>query len=239
MIDMPHILVVDDHLEIRKSVSRYLERNGMRTSVAENAEEMDTKLTEAKFDLIVLDVMMPGEDGLSACKRLQQTSKIPILMLTAMGDDDDRIAGLDGGADDYLAKPFNPKELLARINAILRRTKQIPEIEPFSGKKLRFAHLELDYDGRTLFDEVGNRTMLTTSELKLLTILLERPRVVFSRDQLLELSAGRVAGPLDRTIDNQISRLRRKIEQDVLRPRVIATIRNRGYSLTADIKVME
>ena len=139
MIDMPHILVVDDHLEIRKSVSRYLERNGMRTSVAKDAEQMDTKLTEAKFDLIVLDIMMPGEDGLSACKRLHQTSKTPILMLTAMGDDDDRIAGLDGGADDYLSKPFNPKELLARINAILRRTQQIPEIEPFSGKKLRFA----------------------------------------------------------------------------------------------------
>lgn len=239
MIDMPHILVVDDHLEIRKSVSRYLERNGMRTSVAKDAEQMDTKLTAAKFDLIVLDIMMPGEDGLSACKRLHKTSKTPILMLTAMGDDDDRIAGLDGGADDYLSKPFNPKELLARINAILRRTQQIPEIEPFSGKKLRFAHLELDYDGRTLFDEDGNRTMLTTSELKLLTILLERPRAVFSRDQLLELSAGRVAGPLNRTIDNQISRLRRKIEQDVLRPRVIATIRNRGYSLTAEVEVME
>lgn len=235
---MPHILVVDDHLEIRKSVSRYLERNGMRTSVAEDTAKMDLKLAESKFDLIVLDVMMPGEDGLSACKRLHQTSKTPILMLTAMGDDDDRIAGLDGGADDYLAKPFNPKELLARINAILRRTQQIPEIETFSGKMLRFAHLKLDYDGRTLFDQEGNRTMLTASELKLLTILLERPRAVFSRDQLLELSAGRVAGPLDRTIDNQVSRLRRKIEQDVLRPRVIATVRNRGYSLTADVEVI-
>lgn len=238
MSTMPHILVVDDHLEIRKSVSRYLERNGMRTSVAEDAAKMDERLAESKFDLIVLDVMMPGEDGLSACKRLHQTSKTPILMLTAMGDDDDRIAGLDGGADDYLAKPFNPKELLARINAILRRTQQIPEIEAFSGKMLRFAHLKLDYDGRTLFDQDGNRTMLTASELKLLTILLERPRAVFSRDQLLELSAGRVAGPLDRTIDNQISRLRRKIEQDVLRPRVIATVRNRGYSLTADVEVI-
>ncbi|SFS22334.1 response regulator [Yoonia litorea] len=235
----PHILIVDDHQEIRKSVSRYLERSGMRTSVAEDAAEMDIRLAEQKFDLIVLDVMMPGEDGLSACKRLHETIKTPILMLTAMGDDDDRIAGLDGGADDYLAKPFNPRELLARINAILRRTEQIPEIASFSGKWLRFAHLKLDYDGRTLFDGDGTRTLLTTSELKLLTILLERPRAVLSRDQLLELSAGRVAGPLDRTIDNQISRLRRKIEQDVLRPRVIATVRNRGYSLTADVEVLE
>ena len=235
----PHILIVDDHQEIRKSVSRYLERNGMRTSVAEDAAEMDLWLAEHKFDLIVLDVMMPGEDGLSACKRLRETSKTPILMLTAMGDDDDRIAGLDGGADDYLAKPFNPRELLARINAILRRTEQIPEIVSFSGKWLRFAHLKLDYDGRTLFDGDGTRTLLTSSELRLLTILLERPRAVFSRDQLLEMSAGRMAGPLDRTIDNQISRLRRKIEQDVLRPRVITTVRNRGYSLTADVEVME
>lgn len=238
MTIMPHILVVDDHVEIRKSVSRYLERNGMRTSVAENAAEMDVKLIESKFDLIVLDVMMPGEDGLSACKRLRKDGNTPVLMLTALGDDDDRIAGLDGGADDYLSKPFNPKELLARINAILRRTQQIPQIEAFAGKKLRFAHLELDYDGRMLVDKDGIRTMLTTGEIKLLTLLLERPRAVLSRDQLLELSTGRLAGPLDRTIDNQVSRLRRKIEPDVLRPRIIATVRNGGYSLTCDVEVL-
>jgi len=209
----------------------------MRVSAAENAEQMDVRLAEANFDLIVLDVMMPGEDGLSACKRLRREGHTPILMLTALGDDDDRIAGLDGGADDYLAKPFNPKELLARINAILRRTRLIPQIEDFAGKKVKFAHLELDFDGRTLIDQSGGRTQLTSGELKLLTLFLKRPRAVLGRDQLLELSTGRIAGPLDRTIDNQVSRLRRKIEQDVLRPRVIATVRNGGYSLSCNVEI--
>lgn len=237
MKEQPRILVVDDHSEIRKSVTSYLERNGLRASAAENAEQMDSKLAEANFDLIVLDVMMPGEDGLSACRRLRREGHTPILMLTALGDDDDRIAGLDGGADDYLAKPFNPKELLARINAILRRTQQIPQIDDFAGKTVKFAHLELDVDGRTLIDQTGSRTQLTSGELKLLTLFLKRPRAVLDRDQLLELSTGRIAGPLDRTIDNQVSRLRRKIEQDVLRPRVIATVRNGGYSLSCDVEI--
>ena len=136
MSDLPRILVVDDHSEIRKSVTSYLERNGMRASAAENAVEMDARLAEAHFDLIVLDVMMPGEDGLSACRRLRKEGHIPILMLTALGNDEDRIAGLDGGADDYLAKPFNPKELVARINAILRRTQLIP-------KPVSYTHLTL------------------------------------------------------------------------------------------------
>ncbi|WP_134016795.1 response regulator [Litoreibacter halocynthiae] len=237
MKDIPHILVVDDHSEIRNSVSTYLERNGMRTSSAENAADMEVKLARAQFDLIVLDVMMPGEDGLSACKRLRQDGTTPVLLLTALGDDDDRIAGLDGGADDYLAKPFNPRELLARINAILRRTQNVPQTETLSGKTVKFAHLELDFDGRTLKDTDGGRTLLTSGELKLLGILLERARQVLSRDELLYLSTGRTAGPLDRTIDNHISRLRRKIEKDVLRPRVIATVRNGGYSLTCDVEV--
>lgn len=238
MTELPRILVVDDHSEIRKSVSIYLERNGMRATSAENAADMDTKLARSEFDLIVLDVMMPGEDGLSVCKRLRQDGTTPILMLTALGDDEERIAGLDGGADDYLAKPFNPKELLARINAILRRSRHIPQTDAFSGKRVRFAHLVLDFDGRTLNDADGTATLLTWGELKLLTLLLERPRMVLNRDELLEMSTGRLAGLLDRTIDNQISRLRRKIEQDVLRPRVIATIRNGGYSLTCDVEVL-
>jgi two-component system OmpR family response regulator len=237
MKEQPRILVVDDHSEIRKSVTSYLERNGLRASAAENAEQMDSKLAEANFDLIMLDVMMPGEDGLSACRRLRREGHTPILMLTALGDDDDRIAGLDGGADDYLAKPFNPKELLARINAILRRTQQIPQIDDFAGNTVKFAHLELDVDGRTLIDKTGSRTQLTSGELKLLTLFLKRPRAVLDRDHLLELSTGRIAGPLDRTIDNQVSRLRRKIEQDVLRPRVIATVRNGGYSLSCDVEI--
>lgn len=238
MTEMPHILVVDDHPEIRKSVSSFLERNGMKTSSAENAADMDAKLARSQFDLIVLDIMMPGEDGLSACKRLSREGNTPILMLTALGDADDRISGLDSGADDYLAKPFNPRELIARINAILRRTQKLPQIEALAGKTVRFAHLELDYDGRNLKDADGQRTQLTYGELKLLSLLLERPRMVLSRDELLEMSTGRTAGPLDRTIDNQISRLRRKIEQDVLRPSIIATVRHGGYSLSCDVEVL-
>ena len=178
MSEQPRILVVDDHPEIRKSVTDYLERNGMCVSAAENAEQMDDRLTETVFDLIVLDIMMPGEDGLSACKRLRKQGTTPILMLTALGDEDDRIVGLDGGADDYLAKPFNPKELLARINAILRRTRLIPQIDDFAGKTVKFAHLELDFDGRTLIDRSGSRTQLTFGEFKLLTLFLQRPRTV-------------------------------------------------------------
>ncbi|MEO9819528.1 MAG: response regulator [Paracoccaceae bacterium] len=237
MSKQPHILVVDDHVEIRKSVTRYLERNGMRATGAEDAVDMDTRLGRGTFDLIVLDVMMPGEDGLSVCKRLSETSDIPILMLTALGDDDDRINGLEIGADDYLSKPFNPRELLARIHAILRRSQKAPNQESFAGKTLRFAHLSLDYDARLLIDEQGDSQQLTSGEIKLLSILLERPRTVLNRDELLDLTAGRTAGPLDRTIDNQISRLRRKVEVDVLRPRLISTVRNGGYSLACDVEV--
>ncbi|MEO9895295.1 MAG: response regulator [Paracoccaceae bacterium] len=237
MSKQPHILVVDDHVEIRKSVTRYLERNGMRATGAEDAVDMDARLGRGTFDLIVLDVMMPGEDGLSVCKRLSETSDIPILMLTALGDDDDRINGLEIGADDYLSKPFNPRELLARIHAILRRTQKAPNQESFAGKTLRFAHLSLDYDARLLIDEQGDSQQLTSGEIKLLSILLERPRTVLNRDELLDLTAGRTAGPLDRTIDNQISRLRRKVEVDVLRPRLISTVRNGGYSLACDVEV--
>ncbi len=238
MTDQPHILVVDDHAEIRKSVTRYLERNGMRATGAEDAMDMDAKLLRGRFDLIVLDVMMPGEDGLSACKRLSETSDIPILMLTALGDEDDRITGLETGADDYLSKPFNPRELLARIHAILRRANRTQDPESFAGKTVRFANIELDFDARLITKEEGELQQLTSGELKLLSILLERPRVVLNRDELLDLTTGRLAGPLDRTIDNQISRLRRKIEQDVLRPRIISTVRNGGYSLSCDVEVV-
>jgi len=238
MKDAPHILVVDDHREIRDSVTRYLERNGMRATGAKDAADMDLRIARGSFDLIILDVMMPGEDGLSACKRLSKTSDIPVLMLTALGDDDDRIRGLDIGADDYLGKPFNPRELLARINAILRRSKrQDLHGGNLAGRKVRFAHLELDHDRHTLTSDAGEVTPLTSGELKMLSILLERARIILSRDELLELTTGRTAGPFDRTIDNQISRLRRKIEPDILRPRIITTVRNGGYCLSCDVEV--
>ena len=223
----PHILVVDDHEQIRKSVTRYLEKNGMRATAAKDAAEMDAKLAVGSFDLLVLDIMMPGEDGLSVCQRLSSEGRLPIIMLTALGEDADRIVGLEIGADDYLPKPFNPRELLARIKAVLRRSEHKEAFTgSLSGRKVRFAHLTLDVDRQVLLDDAGQETALTVAEFKLLTVLLERPRMVLSRDQLLDLSQGISAGPLDRKIDNQVSRLRRKLEPDILRPRIIKTIRS-------------
>jgi two-component system OmpR family response regulator len=236
MGEPPHILVVDDHREIRDAVTRFLEKNGMRATSARDAVDMDAKLANGQYDLIVLDVMMPGEDGLSVCRRLSASGSVPILMLTALGEETDRIVGLEIGADDYLAKPFNPRELVARIKAILRRsTKAEPYAGTLSGRRIAFAHWVLDTDSRVLSNEDGAQTDLTSAEFKLLTVLLERPRFVLSRDQLLDLTAGRAASVFDRTIDNQISRLRRKIELDPSRPRIVTTVRGGGYCLAADV----
>jgi two-component system OmpR family response regulator len=240
MEQTPHILVVDDHQEIRVSVTRFLEKNGLRATAAKNARDMDVKLAAGHYDLMVLDVMMPGETGLSVCRRISADLDLPIILLTALGEDADRIVGLELGADDYLAKPFNPRELLARIKAVLRRSERPKTISgDIAGKRLRFAHLVLDADRQVLVDGNGEETALTAADFKLLTVLIERPRIILSREQLLDLSAGIAAGPLDRKIDNQISRLRRKIEPDILRPRIIRTVRNGGYCLSADVTVVE
>ncbi len=233
----PHILIVDDHREIRDAVTRYLEKNGFRASAARDAIEMDARLAAGRFDLIVLDVMMPGEDGLSVCRRLGAQGDTPILMLTALGEETDRIVGLEIGADDYLPKPFNPRELLARIKAILRRrARHEPVAGRLSGQKVRFADWIFDADRRVVTHvETGTEQALTTAEFKLLTIFLERPRFVLSRDQLLDLTSGREAQMFDRTIDNQVSRLRRKIEPDAGRPTIITTVRGGGYSLNTDV----
>ncbi|MBZ0130472.1 MAG: response regulator [Rhodobacteraceae bacterium] len=240
MPQIPHILIVDDHQQIRESVTRYLEKNGLRATAAKDAHDMDARLATGHFDLLVLDVMMPGESGLSICRRLSTERGIPIIMLTALGEDTDRIVGLEIGADDYLSKPFNPRELLARIKAILRRIEQ-PEIHAgeLAGKKVAFAGLVLDADRHVLTSSAGKEIPLTSADFKLLTVLLERARIVLSRDQLLDLTAGRSASPLDRTIDNQISRLRRKIELDAAKPEIITTVRNGGYCLVADVRVLE
>lgn len=233
----PHILVVDDHRDIRDALAKYLEKNGMRASTAANAVAMDASLKAGRFDLIVLDVMMPGEDGLSVCRRLRAGGTIPILMLTALGDETDRIVGLELGADDYLAKPFNPRELLARIKAILRRSEQTPVAGgALAGRKLVFDRWVLDTDCRALTGEDGAEVALTTAEFRLLIAFLERPRFVLSRNQLLDLTSGRAAQVFDRTIDNQISRLRRKIERDPTKPVLIATVWGGGYSLAADVR---
>ncbi len=233
----PHILIVDDHRDIRDALARYLEKNGMRATSAANAIAMDAALKVGQFDLIVLDVMMPGEDGLSVCRRLRAAGAMPILMLTALGDETDRIVGLEVGADDYLPKPFNPRELLARIKAILRRSDRAEVTGgSLAGRRLAFDRWVLDPDRRTLIDPDGAVVALTTAEFRLLTVFLERPRFVLSRDQLLDLTSGRAAQVFDRTIDNQISRLRRKVEADPAKPTLIATVWGGGYSLAADVR---
>ncbi|EWG98125.1 chemotaxis protein CheY [Halomonas sp. BC04] len=204
---------------------------------------MDAHLEAGRFDLVVLDVMMPGEDGLSAARRLATSNGPPVLMLSALSEDTDRIVGLEVGADDYLVKPFNPRELLARVKAILRRSKHaVPLASQPGGRKLAFAGWLLDTDTRELSREQQGpgearvQVSLTTAEFKLLMAFLERPRFVLSRDQLLDITSGRTAEVYDRTIDNQVSRLRRKVEADPSHPRIIMTVRAGGYSLAADVR---
>lgn len=237
MTRTPNILIVDDHREIRDALKRYLERNGFRASAVDSTKGMDKAMAESRFDLIVLDIMMPGEDGLSACRRLRIESDVAVLMLTALGEDTDRIVGLELGADDYLAKPFNPREVVARIKAILRRTERPPVAlgGQYGGKRLSFDRWTLDVDRRVLIGSDKAQVELTTSDYQLLIAFLERPRMVLSRDRLLDLTSGRTASLFDRAIDNQVSRLRRKIERDAASPELIATVRGGGYCFMADV----
>jgi two-component system OmpR family response regulator len=236
MEQTPHILVVDDHRDIRDLLGRYLVKHGMRASLAENAAAARRVLKSARIDLVVLDIMMPGEDGLSLCRALRETEDVPVILLTAMGEETDRIVGLEVGADDYLAKPFNPRELLARIKAVLRRAQSLPRArEPVEGGHLRFDRWLLDLGRRELVDEAGVGVPLSTGEFRLLVALLERPGHVLTRDQLLDLTRGRAAQPFDRSIDNQISRLRRKIERDPRNPALIKTVWGDGYSFAGEV----
>ncbi|MGL5091510.1 response regulator [Aeromonas sobria] len=231
-----HILVVDDHSEIRDLLKRFLEQHGLRVSCARDGKEMKRLLEEREFDLLVLDLMMPGEDGLTLCRELRVKSKLPIIMLTAMGEETDRIIGLEMGADDYLAKPFNPRELLARIKAVMRRTQA--ETQPAAEtltRDLRFDRWLLDINRRELVDEDGVGLSLSTAEFDLLKVFLERPQRVLSRDQLLDLARGREAVAFDRAIDTLVSRLRRKLERDPKNPELIKTIWGGGYMFSTDV----
>jgi two-component system, OmpR family, response regulator len=232
-----NILIVDDHAEIRDALKRYLERNGMRAVAVDGGKAMDRAMAEGNFDLVVLDVMMPGEDGLSICHRLRAQGKIPVMIISARTEETDRIVGIELGADDYVTKPFNPREVLARIKAILRRAEVLsPGLGgALGGKKLRFGKWTLDVDRRNLSHDDALEAALTSADFQLLLAFLERPRVVLSRERLLELTSGRMSGPFDRAIDNQVSRLRRKIERDPARPEFITTIRGGGYSLVTDV----
>jgi two-component system, OmpR family, response regulator len=217
-------------------LKRFLEQHGMRVSCARDGREMKKLLEEREFDLLVLDLMLPGEDGLTLCRELRVKSRLPIIMLTAMGEETDRIIGLEMGADDYLAKPFNPRELLARIKAVMRRTQadQQPAAETLS-RDLRFDRWLLDINRRELLDEDGVGLSLSTAEFDLLKVFLERPQRVLSRDQLLDLARGREAVAFDRAIDTLVSRLRRKLERDPKNPELIKTIWGGGYLFAADV----
>lgn len=233
------VLVVDDDADIRRLVVDLLKRNSMAATAAANVAEAEKVLGAGRVDLVVLDIMMPGEDGLSFCRRLRSDSNIPVIMLTALGEDVDRIVGLELGADDYLAKPFNPRELTARIKAILRRAPPLKPGEAYAGgTRYQFANFVLDVDKRELRDDAQNLVSMTSGEFALLLALVEQSPRVLSRDRLLDLTRGAISNPFDRSIDSQISRLRKKIEQDSRRARLVKTVRNIGYAFAGPVKTL-
>ena len=230
------ILVVDDDLRLRDMLTRYLGEQGFEVRAAGDAPAMDKQLSRERYDLIVLDLMMPGEDGLSICRRLRGLGdKMPIIMLTAKGDDVDRIVGLEVGADDYLPKPFNPRELVARINAVLRRKSASgPPGAPASDSAVHpFGEFELNLGNRSLV-RGGKDVPLTTGEFSVLKVLAQNPKTPLSRDKLMELARGREYEVFDRSIDVQISRLRKLIEDDPAHPRFIQTVWGFGYVFVPD-----
>jgi len=232
----PHILVVDDHRDIRDLLAKYLAKNGLRVTVADGGVALRRALQASAIDLVVLDIMMPGEDGLSLCRFLRETTDIPVILLTAMAEETDRVVGLEIGADDYLTKPFNPRELLARIKAVLRRAQSLPrQRDAVAGNRISFDRWRLDVDQRELIGEDDVVTPLSNGEFLLLSAFLARPNMVLSRDQLLDLTRGRAANAFDRSIDNQVSRLRRKIEIDPKKPTLIKTVWGGGYRFSAAV----
>jgi len=231
------ILVVDDDAEIRQLLASYLQKNGLKAYTVAEGRAMWTALDRHRIDLVVLDLMMPGEDGLSLCRTLRARSEIPVIMLTARGDEMDRIIGIEMGADDYLAKPFSPRELLARIKGVLRRARSLPRnLQPDEAREIRFAGRTLDTQHRHVVGEDRVVTPLSGAEYRLLRVFLSHPNRVLSRDQLLDLTQGREADPLDRSIDVQVSRLRQRLGDDPKDPRIIKTVRGEGYVLSTPVE---
>ncbi|MDB5647886.1 response regulator [Methylobacterium sp.] len=238
-MDDAHVLVVDDHRDIRDPLAAYLKRHDLRVSVAADAAVARAVLAGSAIDLVILDVMMPGEDGLSLCRHIREVHDTPVILLTALAERTDRIVGLEIGADDYVTKPFDPRELLARIKNLLRRTRALPRTrDEADGRRLAFDRWTLDTDRRELVDEAGAAVALSTAEFRLLAALTRHPRVVLSRDQLLDLTSGRAADGFDRSIDNQVSRLRRKLERDPANPALLKTVWGGGYVLAAEVRTL-
>src|ERR1700716_1753959 len=229
MNDRPHLLIVDDDREIRGLLAQYLDKHDFRTTAVADGKEMRRVMERSHVDLLVLDLMLPGEDGLSLCRGLRSRSQVPIIMLTARGEDVDRIVGLELGADDYLAKPFNPRELLGRIKAVLRRTAHAPrDPSPETVRSFTFSNWKLDTTTRELTDVEGKEVALSGAEYRLLAVLLSSANRVLIRAQLTELLRGREADPFDRSIDVRVSRLRQILGDDARAPQIIKTVYGEG-----------
>lgn len=231
------ILVVDDDADIRGLLRDYLARQGYHAVAVADGRGMWQALERGRFDLIVLDVMLPGEDGLTLCRNLRARSGTPVIMLTALGEETDRIVGLEMGADDYLAKPFSPRELVARIKAVLRRARALPNSrESTSVSRIHFGDWTLDVTHRNLISPEGHVVTLSGGEFRLLLVFLEHPNRVLSRDQLLDFTQGRDGGPFERSVDMQVARLRRRLRDDAKEPRILKTVRSAGYVLATDVR---
>ena len=236
-MDRPdHILIVDDDAEIRTLLGRYFEKNGLRATAVADGRAMWQALDRGAFDLVVLDLMLPGDDGLTLCRNLRAHSDIPVIMLTARGEETDRIVGLEMGADDYVPKPFSARELLARIKVILRRARSLPpNMRPEEESEIRFAGWLLDTTQRNLVSPDGVVTPIGGAEYRLLRIFLAHPNRVLSRDQLMEMTQGKEADALDRSIDVQVSRLRRRLGDGSRDAVMIKTVRGEGYVLSVPV----
>jgi two-component system OmpR family response regulator len=235
MTGMPHILIVDDHREIRELVTRALTKEGFRVSAAADGKAMRKVLADSRIDLILLDLMLPGDSGLTLCRELRAQSSIPIIMVTAKGEEVDRVIGLELGADDYLPKPFGTRELVARINAVLRRATPVDAPIERKPARLGFDRWVLDTGARELLRDDGVSVPLSTGEFDLLLVLVQRPQRVLSRETLLDLARGRTANAFDRSIDTQVSRLRKKLEADPADPKIIQTVWGGGYMFAAQV----
>lgn len=242
---MTNVLIVDDDPDICDLLTQFLTSQGYGVITVGDGQGLRRSLETEEIDLVILDLMLPGEDGLSLCRHLRATTSLPIIMLTAMGSETDRVVGLEMGADDYLAKPFSTRELLARIRAVLRRAGQvaIPSVTANdvvvaeeTGEILEFSGWKLDSSRRRLISPDGVLVEVTSGEFDLLLAFLRHPHQVLSRDQLLDLARGRVSGPFDRTVDVQVGRLRRKMESDPKNPELLKTVRGGGYVLATDVR---
>ncbi|MEH6758236.1 MAG: response regulator [Parasphingorhabdus sp.] len=240
MSGQTHILLVDDEATLREPLAEYLVKQGFRVQQASDASQARSVMNAFNFDIILLDIMMPGEDGLSFCRHVREKTETPVIFISAKGEELDRIVGLELGADDYVTKPFSPRELVARIKVVLRRAQNGNGngIRPGSGSIYQFSGWTLKTDQRSLIDQEGVAVPLSSGEYQMLLALLSRAGQVLNRDQLLDITQGREAHAFDRAVDNQISRLRRKIEVDAKNPEIIKTVWGGGYVLAGAVKTL-